>query len=96
MAAHRLYYLEPIRDEDAGGSMLRVTKYLNRGYYISPESLAAVIARLFKGINALDYHAATGLEKVGMIRAKLREVDPNVVLEGIGAFDEHENIPVLP
>jgi len=96
LAAKRLYYLEPQRDEDAGGSMLRVTKYLNRGYHISPESLSAVIVRLFKGIDTKAFDGADSLERVGMIRAKLREVDPNTFLAGVGEFDEHENIPVLP
>lgn len=51
LAARRLVYTFPHRNEDAGGSLLRVQKFLNRGYHISPEEFAKVISR-FLGFSA--------------------------------------------
>lgn len=96
LAAKRLFYMHPERDEDAGGSMLRAVKYTRKGYHISPESLAAVISRLMKGIDTTDWNGADTTGRELLIRGKLREVDPAVNIEGVGEFDEHENIPVLP
>lgn len=47
LEAKRITYLSPIRDEDAGGSMLRVLKYYKKGYTIPLNSLGAVLSRLF-------------------------------------------------
>lgn len=47
----RLVYTSPDREEEPGGSLLRVRKFLKRGYDISPENLAKVIARLFNGVD---------------------------------------------
>ena len=47
----RLVYTFPDREEEPGGSLLRVLKFLRRGYDISPENLAKVIARLMNGVN---------------------------------------------
>jgi hypothetical protein len=76
LAAKRLRYTSPIRNEDAGGSLLRVLKFYQRGYRIPLDSLGATMARLAKGasvspIRDSEEHIAkiyTGL---------LREVDPN-------------------
>jgi hypothetical protein len=51
VAAKRLIYRSPVRNEDAGGSMLRVLKYYQKGYRIPLDSLAAVISRLVQGVN---------------------------------------------
>lgn len=45
LALRRLVYKSPIRDEDSFGSLLRVLKFYQKGYVISPESFAAVVAR---------------------------------------------------
>jgi len=82
VAAKRLTYLSPIRNEDAGGSILRVLKYYQRGYRIPLDSFGAVITRLIRGID---------LEKIWdeddriqeVITGLLFEVDPN-------AFINHE------
>jgi len=50
LAARRLVYTNPVRAEDAGGSMLRVIKYIKRGYNIQVPSLAAVSARFVAGL----------------------------------------------
>src|SRR3546814_3214275 len=39
LAARRLVYTSPVRDEEASGSMLRVIKYVKRGYSIQVDSL---------------------------------------------------------
>ena len=51
LAARRLTYTHPIRHEDAGGSLLRVIKYMKRGYTIQAPSIAGVIARLIGALN---------------------------------------------
>lgn len=51
LAARRLTYTHPQRHEDAGGSMLRVIKYVKRGYNIQAPSLAGVVSRLVAGVN---------------------------------------------
>jgi len=51
LAAKRLVYLRPDRNEDAGGSMLRVLKFYQRGYRIPIDSLGSVIARLVNGVD---------------------------------------------
>lgn len=56
LAAKRLTYRSPIRNEDAGGSLLRVLKYYQKGYRIPLDSLSAVLSRLYVGIEAEDYN----------------------------------------
>lgn len=52
-AARRLVYRAPKRSESAAGSMLRVLKFVRRGYRIESEQLAAVLGRLFASENEL-------------------------------------------
>ena len=52
LAAKRLVYCSPQRNEDAGGSLLRVIRFVARGYVVPPSSLAAVVARLITGVEA--------------------------------------------
>lgn len=82
LAAKRLRYTCPARNEDAGGSMLRMTKFLNKGYKISPESMGKVIARLTMGFrdNFMEYdEEMRGRVAIG----KLREVDPLTIVDGV-------------
>lgn len=51
LAAKRLLYCSPVREEEAGGSLLRVLKFYQRGYRIPLDSLAAVLARMESGID---------------------------------------------
>lgn len=90
LAARRLVYTSPSRNEDAGGSILRVRKFLARGFNIQAPSLAAVIARL---ISRVDLERETVADEPGMakvITGLLREVDPNVAIDGLDPIDEHQ------
>lgn len=93
LAARRLFYASPVRDEDAGGSMLRVIKYVKRGYSIQVKSLGAVIARLVGSVNEERLSPALGdtREKrvAGVLTGLLREVDPLTVIDGFEVVDEH-------
>ena len=86
LAARRLIYQAPKRNEDAGGSMLRVLKFYQRGYRIPLDSLGAVVARLDKGV---DRERLNGLVCGGdaenrekayarVVTGLLREVDPAI------------------
>lgn len=84
LAARRLVYRFPVREEEAGGSMLRVLKFYQRGYRIPLDSLGGVISRLVKditesGIEAIapsddEHWREKALTKI--ITSRLREVDP--------------------
>lgn len=54
LASKRLIYRCPARNEDAGGSMLRVLKYYQKGYRIPLDSLGAVVARMLQGLQVGD------------------------------------------
>jgi len=91
LAARRLVYCSPVRNEDAGGSILRVRKFLARGYNIQAPALAAVIARLVSKVELND--PATLKDEpyiTKIITGLLREVDPLVAVDGIDLVDEHE------
>ena len=75
LASKRLNYRNPVRNEDAGGSMLRVLKYYQRGYRIPLDSLSDVIARLIEGVN-WEIVDSGGMELSKVICGLLREVDP--------------------
>lgn len=90
LAARRLRYTHPRRDEEAGGSMMRVRKFLARGYSIQAESLAGVMARVFAKIRHSDlaHEGEEGLTKV--VAGVLREVDPLLIIDNVGLLDENE------
>ena len=92
LAAKRLVYTFPQREEAAGGSIMRVRKFLKRGYNIQAWSFAGVIARLVwkVGPSALADSSEQGLAKV--LTGLLREVDPLIVVDGLDMVDEHELI----
>lgn len=74
LAAKRLIYCSPTRIEEAGGSILRVLKFYQRGYRIPLESLGAVIARIMTGV---DFERATTESEWALaLSGLLREVDP--------------------
>ena len=88
LAAKRLVYTHPVRNEDAGGSILRMRKFLQRGYNIQAPSIAGVIARL---IDKLDFERADNEKaRAKVITGLLREVDPLAIIDGIDFVDEHE------
>ncbi len=88
LAAKRLNYTAPIRDEDAGGSMLRVLKYYQRGYRIPLDSMGRVLARMISGISEENWKKREFMQglsekrfewekQVGLVlTGLLREVDP--------------------
>ncbi len=78
LAARRLVYTSPDRTEDAGGSMLRILKFYQRGYRIPLDSLGAVIARLVRGLEP-KARSESGLaaDIVGLLREVDPDIDPN-------------------
>lgn len=88
LAARRLTYTSPKRDEEAGGSMLRVRKFLQRGYNIQALSLAGVIARLV----ASTVMGTDEQRNTHAISRRLIEVDPLLLIDGFEPVDEHEAI----
>ncbi len=94
LAARRLVYRSPIRNEEAGGSLLRVLKFYQRGFRITLPSLGAVIARLANGVRFdevpahLNYRARE--QWFGrLFTSLLVEVDPNAIL-GPGFVANHD------
>lgn len=86
LAGRRLHYTSPVREEEAGGSILRVIKLVRRGYSIQVDSLGRVIARL---ADAVDRQAQHGQDTGTIIAGLLREVDPLLVIDGMEVVDEH-------
>lgn len=88
LAAKRLVYRSPQRNEDAGGSILRMLKFYQRGFRIPLDSLGAVLARLVDGVDlkGIEVISAEGTslgdttEKrwAKVLTGLLREVDPLV------------------
>jgi hypothetical protein len=83
LAAKRLAYTRPQRNEDAGGSLLRVLKFYQKGYRIPLDSLSAVVARMLVGVEPAQVNdimlqlACTKEEALTtVITALLHEVDP--------------------
>lgn len=91
LAARRLCYTAPIRVEDAGGSLLRVRKFLGKGYRISAPSLAAVVARLtMSGPARCLTTGCTEAAAAEVYTNLLREVDPLTPIDGgTAVIDEH-------
>src|SRR5690606_27397644 len=77
LAGRRLVYTNPVRDEEAGGSLLRVLKYVKRGYTIQVGSLADVVNRLYTAMN--DEKRFKGIPPLAALDTLLREVDPSLV-----------------
>lgn len=96
LASKRLRYLTPDRQEDAGGSLMRMRKFLARGYHIEAHSLAMVVARLVQGVRdpgRFDDEKWLGSVLTGL----LREVDPLTVVDGLELVDENQvAAPVAP
>lgn len=86
LAAKRLVYLSPIRNEDAGGSLLRVLKYYQRGYRIPLDSFGAVLARLLIAVKDKDRMDEDFMAKI--ITGLLVEVDP------AGFIDHEAYLPI--
>lgn len=89
LAGKRLVYRKPVRNEDAGGSLLRVLKFYQRGYRIPLDSLGAVIARLLRGIE--PQHAQTVVSNesfaADVITGLLVEVDPGFAAREVASHE---------
>ncbi len=82
LAAKRLIYQQPKRNEDAGGSMLRILKYYQKGYRIPLDSLGKVMARMVKEIEfdkLYGYDESEREDRIAvLLTAMLVEVDPAI------------------
>ena len=87
LAAKRLVYLSPIRNEEAGGSLLRVLKYYQRGYRIPLDSFGAVLARLLSTVRD-DKNGREEKDIATIITGLLIEVDP------AGFIDHEAYLPI--
>lgn len=78
LAAKRLTYTSPKRNEDAGGSALRMLKFYQRGYRIPLDSMGAVLARLYGGVHLDQLPQDRPREEAlaMVITGLLHEVDP--------------------
>ena len=90
LAGRRLVYTAPKRQEEAGGSLLRVIKYVRRGYSIQVSSLGAVVARLAAAARASELIDSGELGMGRVFAGLLREVDPLLVIDGLEVVDDHE------
>lgn len=92
LAGRRLVYTSPVREEEAGGSLLRVIKYVKRGYTIQVSSLGNVVARLAWKVR--ESKLAQTEEGFGtVLGGLLREVDPLLVIDGFDVVEDHEPAP---
>lgn len=80
LAGKRLVYLSPQREEEPGGSLLRVLKFYQKGFRIPLDSLAAVITRLLRGVDERQNPGIWGSELLlkKVLSGLLREVDPSI------------------
>ena len=92
LAAKRLVYTSPMRDEEAGGSFLRMRKFLMRGYNIQASSMAGVVARLVSKLRLSEQAVMDEPYVKKIITGVLREVDPLRIIDGVDFLDEHEII----
>lgn len=90
LAAKRLVYTFPNREEEVGGSILRMKKFIQRGYNIQAPSIAGVISRLIKSVDTGKINITDERAVAKVITGLLREVDPNTIVDGIDLVDEHE------
>ena len=81
VAANRLVYRHPVRNEDAGGSMLRLLKYYRKGYSAPLETTGGVIARMIGKVDWSQINGYYGVEReeflTRVLTGLLVEVDPN-------------------
>ena len=89
LAGRRLVYTSPVRIEEAGGSLLRVIKYVKRGYSIQVDSLGRVVARLSSSLKPGTGMAQTEHGLGNIYAGLLREVDPSLVVDGFELVDDH-------
>jgi len=98
LAAKRLIYTFPQREEEAGGSLMRVIKFVKKGYNVQAPTLAGVMARIVCKISLdsrarLNSNGTLDEKWIAMVATGLlRQVDPLTVIDGVDFVDEHEVI----
>lgn len=92
LAAKRIVYRSPVRNEDAGGSMLRVLKYYQKGYRIPLDSLGAIIARLMKAVDFKRLAEEREAVIANVVTGLLREVDPAIDPNNTSAISSYKDI----
>lgn len=90
LAARRLVYTFPEREEEAGGSFMRMVKFIKKGYNIQAPSMAGVMARILWKVR--DEKMTDEKWMAQVITGLLRQVDPLTVIDGVDFVDEHEVI----
>jgi hypothetical protein len=73
LAAKRIVYCAPKRDEEPGGSLLRLLKFYRRGYTAPLDTIGAILARIAHNVDVVDE-----VRMAGEFTRLLREVDPEV------------------
>jgi hypothetical protein len=91
LAAKRLTYCAPMRDDGNGASLLRVRKFLRKGYFIGARDFGLAIAGLCSEINIKQ--ACENGKLAERIIGKLIEVDPLQVIDGIEMSNDRELVP---
>lgn len=91
LASKRLVYRSPVRNEDAGGSMLRVLKYYQKGYRIPLDSLGKVMARLVGAIEQEKIDLKDEAAVAKLLTALLVEVDPSIDPEHLAHLPSMED-----
>lgn len=86
LAAKRLIYTRPIREEAPGGSLMRVLKFIKRGYNIQPVAFSQVLARLVHKVRDPAREDEAFMAQV--IAGALLEVDPMSVVDGVEFRDQ--------
>lgn len=72
LSSKRLIYRSPVRNEDAGGSLLRVLKYYSKGYRIPINDLSKVLSRIVAALPTSYSDLTSEIESL------LKEVDPQI------------------
>jgi len=92
LAGRNLVYTNPVREEEAGGSMLRVIKFVKRGYRIQVTSLGQVMTQVMTRVFNKIYMEQTSLPPEQIVIGLLREVDPLTIIDGFDVVDDHEPV----
>jgi hypothetical protein len=90
LAVRRLVYTFPQREEEAGGSFMRMIKFIKKGYNIQAPSMARVMSRVLWKVR--DEKMTDERWMATVITGLLRQVDPLTVIDGVDFVDEHEII----
>lgn len=81
LAARRLVYTRP-SDAEPGGTLLRLVKFLQRGYNVQAPTIAEIVAKLAGDIANTRPNAEPDYDYVpaDVVLSKLREVDPSTIV----------------